>query len=153
MLITSPLASDPAYLKTMFSVLGLSEIPGPENEKRILAMYAVCGHSEIHADEIAWCAACFGWCLYMNGQKGTGSLLARSYMTWGRDVSKLPRIPRGAACVWRAGLPPHAHINIALDDDGIIITGIGGNQSNGHGGGVTIDRHRKSDLLAARISL
>ena len=50
-------ADDPRYLKAAFSVLGLSEIAGEEDEPQILAMYAACGHPEVRRDEVAWCAA------------------------------------------------------------------------------------------------
>lgn len=142
---------DPEHLKRAFADLGLSEIQGSRHEPRVLQMYALSGNPGIKDDETAWCAAAVGAWLKEAGQPNSGSLMARSYTKYGRDVKALPRIPRGAICVWPRGAPPSGHVNLCLDDDGTFLTCIGGNQGNGRGGGVTINRARKSELLAARM--
>jgi uncharacterized protein (TIGR02594 family) len=141
-------ADDPKYLKAAFSVLGLSEIAGEEDEPQILAMYAACGHAEIRRDEVAWCAAYVGWALHRGGLTNTGSLLAISYAQYpGRRFGKNDTIPRGAICVWpRTG---GNHVNFALADLGDAILCIGGNQGNGRGGGVTITKYAKDRLKVA----
>ena len=141
-------ADDPRYLKAAFSVLGLSEIAGEEDEPQILAMYAACGHPEVRRDEVAWCAAYVGWSLHRGGLPNTSSLLAISYAGYpGRRFSKADTIPRGAICVWpRTG---GNHVNFALADLGDTLLCIGGNQGNGRGGGVTITRTPKHLLKAA----
>jgi len=143
------LDTDPPYLKAAFSMLGLSEISGPKHEKKVLAMYVASGHPEISDDETAWCAAFVGWCLKQAGLKNTGSLMARSYATYGRELSLKKPIPRGAIMVWtRTG---GGHVNFCLKDDGEYVTCIGGNQENGKGGGVTITRRLKAPAVAARM--
>jgi uncharacterized protein (TIGR02594 family) len=141
-------ADDPKYLKAAFSVLGLSEIAGEDDEPQILAMYAACGHPEIRRDEIAWCAAYVGWALHRGGLPNTGSLLAISYARYpGRSFTRGDTIPRGAICVWpRIG---GNHVNFALADLGDTILCIGGNQGNGRGGGVTIAKYAKDRLKVA----
>ena len=141
-------ADDPRYLKAAFSVLGLSEIAGEEDEPQILAMYAACGHPEVRRDEVAWCAAYVGWSLHRGGLPNTSSLLAISYAGYpGRRFSKADTIPRGAICVWpRTG---GNHVNFALEDQGDAILCIGGNQGNGKGGGVTIAKYPKDRLKVA----
>jgi uncharacterized protein (TIGR02594 family) len=141
-------ADDPKYLRAAFSVLGLSEIAGEEDEPQILAMYAACGHGEVLRDEIAWCAAYVGWALHRGGLPNTGSLLAISYAQYpGRRFSKDDAVPRGAICVWpRTG---GNHVNFALADLGDTILCIGGNQGNGRGGGVTISKYAKDRLKVA----
>jgi uncharacterized protein (TIGR02594 family) len=141
-------ADDPRYLKAAFSVLGLSEIAGEEDEPQILAMYAACGHAEVRHDEIAWCAAYVGWALHRGGLPNTGSLLAISYAQYpGRRFGRDDTVPRGAICVWpRTG---GNHVNFALADLGDAILCIGGNQGNGRGGGVTIAKYAKDRLKAA----
>lgn len=143
--------SDPEHLKRAFADLGLSEIQGSRHEPRVIKMYALSGNPGIKNDETAWCAAAVGAWLKEAGLPNTGSLMARSYSRYGMDVTSLPRIPRGAICVWPRGAPPSGHVNICLDDDGVYLTCIGGNQGNGQGGGVTISRERKSKLVAARV--
>ncbi len=141
--------TDPPYLQAAFSVLGLSEIEGSKHEKRVLEMYAASGHPEIHDDETPWCAAFIGWCLDHGGLKGTQSLMARSYATYGTALSKSEIVPRGAIAVWtRDG---GGHVNFVLADDGKFVTCIGGNQSNNKGGGVTISRRAKADAVAYRM--
>jgi uncharacterized protein (TIGR02594 family) len=146
-------SNDPEYLKRAFADLGLSEIQGSRHEPRVIKMYALSGNPGIKNDETAWCAAAVGAWLKEAGLPNTGSLMARSYARYGKDVAHLPRIPRGAICVWPRGAPPSGHVNICLEDDGAYLTCIGGNQGNGAGGGVTISRERKSKLVAARLPL
>src|SRR5215204_5549591 len=141
--------SDPPYLKAAFSVLGLSEIQGARHEKKVLAMYAASGHPEIHDDETPWCAAFVGWSLQHGGLKGTNSLLAISYAKYGTALNKKNTIPRGAIAVWkRVG---GNHVNFVLDDDGVYVVCLGGNQDNKRGGGVTISRRRKTEAVAFRM--
>jgi uncharacterized protein (TIGR02594 family) len=143
--------TDPEHLKRAFADLGLSEIQGSRHEPRVIKMYALSGNPGIKNDETAWCAAAVGAWLKEAGLPNTGSLMARSYARYGKDVAHLPLIPRGAICVWPRGAPPSGHVNICLEDDGVYLTCIGGNQGNGAGGGVTISRERKSKLVAARL--
>ena len=146
------LPADPPWLKAAFSKLGLSEIPGSKHEAEIIAMYAACGH-KITNDETAWCAAFVGWCLWFSGLPNTRSLMARSYVKYGRALDRTKPIPRGAIAVWPRGAPPSGHVNFVLEDDGTYLTCIGGNQSNGRGGGVTISRERKSNLVAVVLPI
>lgn len=145
------LKNDFPYLKAAFADLGLSEIIGKKHEKRVLAMYADAGHSQIKDDETAWCAAAVGAWLKRGGEPNTKSLMARSYTKYGVACAANKRVPRGAIAVWPRGKPPSGHVNIVLEDDGEFVTCIGGNQSNGAGGGVTISRERKSHAVAFRM--
>lgn len=146
--------NDPPHLKAMFSILGLSEIAGPQHERRVLAMYAACGHPEINNDETPWCAAGVGWCLVQSSlplPPTARNLMARSYAKYGRELDTDDILPRGAILVWPRGRPPSGHVNLLLHDDGTTLTCIGCNQGNGKGGGVTITREAKSNLIAARM--
>lgn len=145
------LPTDPAYLKAAFADLGLSEIPGPRHSARVLQLFKSAGHPEIKNDETAWCAAAVGGWLAETGFPNSGSLMARSYAKYGRACDMSERLPRGAIVTWPRGAPPSGHVNICLEDDGVYLTCIGGNQGNGNGGGVTISRERKAHALAARL--
>jgi uncharacterized protein (TIGR02594 family) len=145
---------DPAWLQEAFSVLGLSEIAGSRHEKRILAMYRAAGHPEIKDDETAWCAAFVNWCLSQAGIDGTGSLMARSFVKYGKGLHRTDTIPRGAIAIWPRGAPPSGHVNIVLHDDGAYVWCIGGNQSKaGTNGAVTIGRYAKGQAVAYRWPL
>lgn len=145
------LKSDPPHLKAAFADLGLSEIAGKRHEKRVLALYADAGHPGIKDDETAWCAAAVGAWLHRAGLPNTGSLMARSYAKYGIACDLKKKVPRGAIAVWPRGKPPSGHVNIVLEDDGTYLTCIGGNQSNGSGGGVTISRDLKKRAVACRM--
>lgn len=145
------LPSDPPYLKAAFKDLGLSEVPGPKHSARVLELFKLSGHPGVKNDETAWCAAAIGGWLVEAGYKPSGSLMARSYAKYGVACDLAKIVPRGAIMVWPRGAPPSGHVNICLDDDGEVLTCIGGNQGNGNGGGVTISRERKSKALAARL--
>jgi uncharacterized protein (TIGR02594 family) len=142
--------NDPAWLQEAFSVLGLSEIAGKRHEKRILEMYRAAGH-EIADDETPWCAAYVNWCLSQAGIDGTGSLMARSFATYGKGIHRTETIPRGSIAIWPRGKPPSGHVNIVLHDDGTYVWCIGGNQSKeGTNGAVTIARYAKGQAVAYR---
>jgi uncharacterized protein (TIGR02594 family) len=144
---------DPAWLQEAFSVLGLSEIAGGRHEKRILAMYRAAGH-EIAADEVPWCAAFVNWCLSQAGIDGTGSLMARSFVKYGKGLHRTDPIPRGAIAIWPRGKPPSGHVNLVLQDDGAYVWCIGGNQSKaGTAGAVTIGKYAKGQAVAYRWPL
>jgi uncharacterized protein (TIGR02594 family) len=145
---------DPAWLQEAFSVLGLSEIAGARHEKRIVEMYRAAGHPEIKDDETAWCAAYVNWCLSQAGIDGTGSLMARSFVKYGRGLHRTDTIPRGAIAIWPRGAPPSGHVNIVLHDDGAYVWCIGGNQSKaGTNGAVTIGKYAKGQAVAYRWPL
>jgi uncharacterized protein (TIGR02594 family) len=139
---------DPAWLKAAFSKLGLKEISGPRHERQIIAMYEACGHN-VTNDETAWCAAFVGWCLREAGLPNTRSLMARSYVKYGRKLDHRRIVPRGSIAVWPRGKPPSGHVNFVLSDNGTTLTCIGGNQSmKGTSGAVTISRAEKANLVA-----
>jgi uncharacterized protein (TIGR02594 family) len=149
--------NDPLYLKYAFSVLGLSEIRGASHEKRVVAMYAACGHPEIRNDEVAWCAAFVGWCLVQAGLPTSlpthQNLLAASYLKYpGRKYSATHVVPRGAIGVWPRS-QGSGHVNFILEDQGEYLLCLGGNQENGKGGGVTISRAPKSSLRIAVLPI
>ena len=66
--------------------VGIWEWAGSENNPLVLAMFAEAGHSDIKQDAVPWCPAFVGSVLLRAGTKGTGSLLARSYLDWGQKI-------------------------------------------------------------------
>jgi uncharacterized protein (TIGR02594 family) len=146
-MITHALTNDPPWLKRAFADLGLQELPGAAARPRIVEMYAKAGHPEIKSDEIAWCSAAVNAWMVEANIRGTGSLVARSWLSWGRAVEMRKTIPRGAVLVLRRGKSSwQGHVCLCLEDRDGTLTVIGGNQSDG----VTIDRYRKAALIGAR---
>lgn len=140
-----PLASDPIWLKKAFNDLGIHEIAGPAANRRVLELFRLAGHPEIKSDEVAWCSAAVNGWMAESGIVGTRNLMARSWETWGKPVSR-SRIPRGAILVFKRGTGWQGHVCLCLSDDGATVTAIGGNQSDS----VSIARYRKRGLVATR---
>ena len=135
--------------------LGLREIPGFRHEPRVVACYADCGHPEIDADEVAWCAAWVGSKLKAAGYPlppRAINLMARSYLNWGRALA----VPEpGCIAVWPRGKPPQGHVNIveSVDHAAGTVTCIGGNQWSAdtrRSDAVTRSTHPIADALAFR---
>lgn len=121
------LPSDPPWLKSAFKDLGLKEIPGPKDNPKIVGMFAKVGHSWVKDDETAWCAAFVGSHLEGTGYRSTRSLMARSYLKFGKKT--LPKrgaimvIPRGRSDVY-------GHVAFVLGVENGRVYYLGGNQSN-----------------------
>jgi uncharacterized protein (TIGR02594 family) len=63
--------------------LGQAEIPGAQNNPRIVAYHATTGlHAE--TDEVAWCSSFVNWVMRQAGYVGTNSAAARSWVGWGQ---------------------------------------------------------------------
>jgi uncharacterized protein (TIGR02594 family) len=67
---------------------GVIEFPGKADNPAIRAYYRDAGFPEVIHDAVPWCAAFVGAMLKRAGVKPSGSLLARSYLTWGRKITK-----------------------------------------------------------------
>lgn len=62
---------------------------------KVLAYYKDAGFPDVKNDEVAWCAAFVGAMLARSGVKPSGSLLARSYLSWGIPVQAKDVVPGG----------------------------------------------------------
>jgi uncharacterized protein (TIGR02594 family) len=137
-------AGDPAWLKNARELVGLKEIVGSKHEPKVLEFFAEAGHPEIHNDETAWCAAFANAMLRRAGYAGTGSLAARSFLTWGEGL-KTPR-PGCIAVFKRGNSTWEGHVAFFLRDLGDSIEVLGGNQGNA----VSVTRMPKASLLGYR---
>lgn len=76
----------PPWIVTALAELGVSEIPGKENEKRILEYHSF---TKLRAteDEVPWCSsyACFS--MERSGFAGTRSAAASSWETYGNKIT------------------------------------------------------------------
>lgn len=140
---TPPAMGDNQYLTLARSQLGVKELAGAASNPKIDAYFDEIGHKG-ESDSTAWCAAFVGWVLLKNGQRGTGSLAARSYENWGAKATKADAV---IAVFWR--VDPNGwqgHVALFVREVGDYVEVIGGNQSNG----VTIARYPKAQLLGYR---
>lgn len=122
---------DPAPWRTIARAEdGVTEALGPKDNARVQEYQAsVVGKMRpwLLRDSIAWCAAFVGWCLVQAGYRNTGSMLAKSYETYG--IACELRI--GCIVVLKRGLLPwqrHVAICEGWDDKRVHVRG--GNQGN-----------------------
>jgi uncharacterized protein (TIGR02594 family) len=133
-----PVAPEPIWLREARQHVGVVERKARgQHNSQILEYFAVTGFSQIQDDETAWCAAFANYCLIATGFAGTQSLVAKSFLTWGKKVGK-PRV--GDLIVLhrspRKGQPPnpstwHGHVGFYVGETATHWKILGGNQSNG----------------------
>lgn len=114
------------WLDLARSQLGLKEVPGAGNSAKIIEFYKEAGVPQ-ESDAVPWCAAFVGSMLKRAGIKGTGSLMARSYLNWGNAL-QAPRL--GCVAVFSRGAPPSGHVAFVESWDADHVRCLGGNQSN-----------------------
>lgn len=133
------------WLNVAKKYLGTQEIVGPQHNPTVVKMYSDVGFPNIHDDETAWCAAFVGSVLKEDGQPYLRSLSARSYLSYGTNLSD----PREGCIVvfWRGspnGWMGHVGFVNRFDEDHLYV--IGGNQNNQ----VNETRFPKTQVLAYR---
>jgi uncharacterized protein (TIGR02594 family) len=64
------------------------------------------------------------------GQKGTGSLAARSYLNWGKPVDRKDARPGDIVVFKRGNSSWQGHVAFFVKDGGSTITVLGGNQAD-----------------------
>ena len=121
----------PAWYKRGMDLRGLEEIPGPDHEDAILAMWDKIGLDQVDDDETAWCAAAQCYCLEETGYRSPRAPNARSFLQWGKEL-KHPK--KGAIVVFWRNSPKswQGHVGMVVRWDKTHIWCLGGNQSNGY---------------------
>lgn len=108
--------------------LGTQEWPGAASNPAVEMFFARAGHPGL-TDDVPWCAAFVGAVLAEVGLPNTGSLMARSYARWGREVGVADVMP-GDIAVLSRGDPPAGHVGIVVQIVGDQVLLRGGNQGN-----------------------
>ena len=108
--------------------IGTLEWAQGDNPK-VVAYYRDAGHPEVKHDSVAWCAAFVGAMLKRAGYAPSGSLLARSYLEWGKAVDPANAQPDDIGIVPR-GASWQGHVFIIEKVVGKTVHAIGGNQSD-----------------------
>jgi uncharacterized protein (TIGR02594 family) len=124
------------------SQLGVKELAGAASNPEVLAYYSEAGVSQAN-DSVPWCAAFVGAMLRRSGYKGTGSLMARSYLNWG---TKLDKPQRGCVVIFKRGAPPAGHVAFVDEWTANAIRCVGGNQSDA----VTVASYPRVNVLGYR---
>lgn len=121
------LAQQP-WMPHAWADLGQREIAGSASNPLIVDYIRRSGHPEAANDATAWCAAFVGACLDRAGIDGTRSLLARSYLGWGRPAD--PPSLGSIAVLSRGENPAFGHVGfvVGMTADRVVL--LGGNQSD-----------------------
>jgi uncharacterized protein (TIGR02594 family) len=112
--------------------LGVTEIPGKDSNQTILGYAKELGVEWYKNDDTAWCALFAGWVVKRAGYKPSGSLMAKSYLKWGKEATEAD-IPSGnVIAVFHRGKPgaPTGHVGFVTRATDKSLYILGGNQSN-----------------------
>jgi uncharacterized protein (TIGR02594 family) len=123
--------------------VGVKEVAGAGNSAAILGYFDDSQNAGVNQDSVAWCAAFVGAMLTRAGYKPSGSLMARSYLSWGSPITT-PRT--GCIVVMKRGAPPAGHVGFAVEWNAASIKVLGGNQSNA----VTVQSFARAGVLGYR---
>lgn len=128
--------------------LGVTEIPGEESNQTILGYAKELGVSWYKNDDTAWCALFAGWVIKRAGYKPSGSLMAKSYLNWGKAATEADIVSGNVIAVFHRGKPGAAtgHVGFVTRVTEKSLYILGGNQSNK----VSEVLFSKTNLLALR---
>ena len=134
----------PKWLELAWRDDGVREKKGSLSNPTVMRYYRDVGADWVKGDDVAWCAAFVGSCLERGGAGSTRSLMARSYLKWGRPL-KYPK--NGAVAVFSRGSNKAlGHVGFYVGENSRSIFILGGNQSDS----VRIATYPKSRLLGYR---
>lgn len=140
-----PVKGDPKWLALARAEIGTKEIAGPEHNPAVLGYFRDAGFPEINDDETAWCAGFCNAILERAGYNGSKSLAARSFLTWGKEVTK--PYPGCIVVFWRVSPRSwQGHCAFYVGETKTHVKVLGGNQANA----VNITEYPKSQLLGYR---
>lgn len=135
----------PSWLLVAWSLRGHKELAKGDNGAIQLMFHDVATNDAADTrDEVPWCAAFVGSCLTRAGYPSSRSLLAKSYLTYGKALDG-PAL--GALVVFNRGSSPAAgHVGFVVGWDEGTVYVLGGNQGNA----VTVTPFARSRALAYR---
>lgn len=138
----------PPWLVIASSLIGTKEGPGLANNPVVVKMFADAGFPGIKVDSTAWCAGFVNACLERVGIKGSRSLAARSFESWGVGIPLANPVLGCIATKKRGGNAPawqgHTGIVVGANKDHVFL--LGGNQ----GDAVNISAFKRSEIVAFR---
>ncbi len=135
------------YYELAQSFRGTKEWAGKHRDNPVvMQFYRDVDHDEIQHDETAWCAAFVGAMLERCDIKSTRALNARSYLKWGKKVTK-PKVG-DIVVFWRESprsWKGHVGFFAGYTSSGKVLT-LGGNQNNK----VSVKAYSASSVLGFR---
>jgi uncharacterized protein (TIGR02594 family) len=138
-------AGEPAWLALARSEIGVKEFSGEADNPKIMGYFKDAGFPGIDHEDTSWCAGFANACLERAGVPGSKSLAARSFLNWGKKVTK-PK-PGDIVVFWRNSPTSwQGHVGFYLSETATHISVLGGNQ----GDAVKIANYPKSQLLGYR---
>ena len=117
-----------------------------DSNPKVVAYFRDAGQPGVTDDTTAWCAAFVGAMIKRAGGKPTGSLLARSYLTWGNPVDLKDAREGDIAVFSRGNSSWQGHVAFFVRENASTLTVLGGNQSDQ----VKLSTYPKSSLLSIR---
>lgn len=120
-----------AILEAAGGYLGIEEWPGARHNPAVVKFARDAGHPQVQDDETPWCAAFVGAVLAQLGLPPSGSLAARSYLAWGREVQSGDAEPGDVVVLWRgspASWQGHVGFLVRFERDRVVLRG--GNQGD-----------------------
>ncbi len=120
-----------SLIKIAAAELGIKEIPGAENEKRIVDYAKEAGFTGINDDESPWCSIFVNWCTMKAGLQRTNRANARSWLTVGLPVDD--PVPGDIVVFWREkpdSWKGHVGIFMGFSKNRNRVYSLGGNQKN-----------------------
>jgi uncharacterized protein (TIGR02594 family) len=138
-------AGEPKWLALARSEIGVKEFAGEADNPKIMGYFKDAGFAGIDSESTSWCAGFANACLERAGVPGSKSLAARSFLQWGKKVTK-PK-PGDIVVFWRNSPTSwQGHVGFYLSETPTHIAVLGGNQ----GDSVKIANYPKSQLLGYR---
>ena len=139
---------NPVWLDLALKEVGVQEITGPEHNPRIIQYANESGFDFVNDDETPWNSIFMNWVFVNSNYKGTGKANARSWLLWGKELTK-PK--KGCIVVlWRGSVNSwQGHVGLLLEETPDKIKLLSGNHYNG----VTVGWLSKENILGYRWPL
>jgi len=122
----NPQSGHPPWMAVALAELGIRRFPPGSINPRIVEYN---NHTNLvgYDDKISWCSSFVNWCMTHAGIRGTGSALARSWLEWGRPVTRpvygcIAILTRDDPASWKG----HVGFYLRHDDEHVHL--FGGNQ-------------------------
>lgn len=108
---------------------GVKEVAGARHNPTVVNYFHEAGFSNINDDETAWCAAFANAMEIRAGNKGTGSLAARSFLNYGEKVDPSD-VQEGDIAIFPRGKAWQGHVGYVVKRKGAFVDIISGNSNN-----------------------
>ncbi len=137
------------WVKIALGQVGTCETVGPDSNPSILEYFGKAGFPEVTSESTPWVAAFMNWVMIESGFEGTGSLAARSFLTWGAQTDT--PVVGSIAVLWTRD--PNSQTGFVglymgeADNENIWL--LGGNLGNA----VQVTKHSKTRVLGYRMPL